>query len=421
MGKVKASKRMWMIMAITAVSLVAVYLLASEIAVECFIQPKLVLVGEEQMVLEAGESQYKEPGYRAKVGGRDYHDKVEIKGSVNTQVPGEYTIVYTLKNGLGNKKTECKRTVMVRDTTPPVVKLNGQDAVIITIGSGYTESGATATDNIDGDISANIRTQGSVDANRAGEYTITYLVNDAAGNEGKAVRKVIVKQRQSHSSTGTVLNPGNGKVVYLTFDDGPSANITSSVLNTLAKYNAKATFFLIGAHLDENANLVQRMVNEGHTVALHSNTHTYGQIYQSSDAFWQDIQTLSSRVESITGQIPNILRFPGGSSNTVSKKYCPGVMSQLVKQSAEKGYVYFDWNGAVGDATNKKMTANEMAQNCFDAMNKNSTPVILLHDAGDKKTTAEALEIILEKGIEQGYVFKGLTQDTPPVHHRTAN
>ncbi len=124
-------------------------------------------------------------------------------------------------------------------------------------------------------------------------------------------------------------------VIYLTFDDGPSSDITPQILDVLDSKNVKATFFVV--HFSEkNAELVKREANSGHTVALHGYTHTYSEVYQSADSCLDNFKKIQEQVYETIGQRPNIIRFPGGSSNTISKKYCPGVMTEVTRKSIRR-------------------------------------------------------------------------------------
>lgn len=110
-------------------------------------------------------------------------------------------------------------------------------------------------------------------------------------------------------------------VIYLTFDDGPSQDITPNVLDILAEKNVKATFFVIH-YSDSNSSLVKREAKDGHTVALHGYTHTYSDVYSSADACLENFRKIQNQVYQTIGTKQNIIRFPGGSSNTISRKYC---------------------------------------------------------------------------------------------------
>ncbi len=212
-------------------------------------------------------------------------------------------------------------------------------------------------------------------------------------------------------------NGNETKTCYLTFDDGPSNN-TEKILDILKENDVKATFFVIGR---SKLDLVKREKEEGHTVALHSYTHEYEQVYTSVNAYFEDLQKISDAVESIIGEKCDIIRFPGGSSNTISANYCKGLMTELTKQVEEKGYTYVDWNSDSGDATGNNVPVDKIMANIRNGGTKASTMVVLMHDTDAKKTTAEALPQIIQFYRDAGYSFAGLTKDTPAVHHGVNN
>ncbi len=211
--------------------------------------------------------------------------------------------------------------------------------------------------------------------------------------------------------------PSGEKVCYLTFDDGPSKN-TPLILDILKNYNAKATFFVINS---ADIGYIQRIHNEGHTVGLHTASHNYAQLYSSTDAYFNDLQLLSDKVESIIGIRPTVMRFPGGSSNKASAKYCAGIMSQLVTLVQEKGYSYFDWNISSGDADSTTPSYTYIRNNVLNnARNKNSI-CVLMHDAAAKTTTVQALPEIIEGLTNMGYRFEALTPEAYGYHHKNLN
>lgn len=209
-----------------------------------------------------------------------------------------------------------------------------------------------------------------------------------------------------------------GGRAYLTFDDGPSDN-TSRILDILDEYGVKATFFVINHKGYDNT--YKRIAEEGHTLALHSWSHDYSAIYSSTDAFWSDISRLSDKVEQLTGIRSNLMRFPGGSSNTVSEKYKVGVMTELTRQAGEKGYRYFDWNVNSGDADKAKASADEIFDNVQNRLGSKRDVIILMHDAASKATTVEALPRIIELLRLCGYSILPLDYDSPTAHQRVAN
>lgn len=141
------------------------------------------------------------------------------------------------------------------------------------------------------------------------EAILIELNNKKKEEEEKAKAK---EKEEEENATG---------VIYLTFDDGPSQDITPNVLDILAEKNVKATFFVIH-YSDSNSSLVKREAKDGHTVALHGYTHTYSDVYSSADACLENFRKIQNQVYQTIGTKPNIIRFPGGSSNTISRKYC---------------------------------------------------------------------------------------------------
>lgn len=184
--------------------------------------------------------------------------------------------------------------------------------------------------------------------------------------------------------------------VYLTFDDGPSAN-TEEILDILKKYNVKATFFVTGMNVPRYDEYYKRIVDEGHSLGIHTYSHEYNNIYASLESFQKDFNKIRDQVYQCTGEEVRLYRFPGGSGNGyVSEKNREKIMAWL----EEEGIRYFDWNVSSGDAEKKNITAEEIAQNCIEGVESCNTAIVLLHDANVKKNTVEALPSIIE-GINQ--------------------
>ena len=217
------------------------------------------------------------------------------------------------------------------------------------------------------------------------------------------------------SSQATV--PSGSKVCYLTFDDGPSKN-TPKILEILKKYNAKATFFVINS---ADIGYVKNIHDAGHTVGLHTATHNYSQIYSSIDAYFKDLQQISDKVESIIGIKPTVMRFPGGSSNQVSARYCKGIMTKLVTLVPQKGYSYFDWNVSSGDADKNTPSYTYIRNNVLNAAKNKNSICVLMHDAAAKTTTVQALPEIIEGLTKMGYTFEALTPESYGYHHKPTN
>lgn len=206
------------------------------------------------------------------------------------------------------------------------------------------------------------------------------------------------------------------KTVYLTFDDGPSSN-TDQILDILKQYDVKATFFVVGKTDEASVRAYQRIVEEGHTLAMHSYSHKYEEIYESKEAFAKDLNSLQEYLYEVTGVWPRIYRFPGGSSNTVSKVD----MQELIQYLTDIGITYFDWNVASGDAVSRTLPVDTIVSNCLTGIEKQKESVILMHDASNKSTTVEALPQIIEAIKEQGDTeILPITDETVPVQHIAA-
>lgn len=206
------------------------------------------------------------------------------------------------------------------------------------------------------------------------------------------------------------------KICFLTFDDGPSKN-TPKILDILDRYNIKATFFVIGRGKTE---YMKDIVDAGHAIGLHSYSHEFSQIYQSETAYFEDLQKLSDLVRETTGVTTTLMRFPGGSSNTASKKYCNGIMTALTKSVEQKGYAYFDWNCDSHDADGATVPASQII-NSIKRESGAQHLTVLMHDAGVKTTTVEALPAVIEYLQQQGYSFQKLNKIVKPYHHSINN
>ena len=227
-----------------------------------------------------------------------------------------------------------------------------------------------------------------------------------------------VKDTETKAEEPAKINPvkSSGKKVYLTFDDGPSSN-TDQILDILKDYDVKATFFVVGKTDERSVKAYQRIVEEGHTLAMHSYSHRYDEIYESKEAFARDLNSLQEYLYETTGVWPRIYRFPGGSSNTVSKVD----MQELIEYLTDIGITYFDWNVASGDAVSRTLPAETIVNNCLSGIEKQKESVILMHDASNKGTTIEALPRIIEAIQEQGDAeLLPITDETVPVQHIAA-
>lgn len=201
------------------------------------------------------------------------------------------------------------------------------------------------------------------------------------------------------------------KYVYLTFDDGPS-DLTPKVLDLLDEYDARATFFVVCNKNEENAKYLSEIVDRGHTLALHSYSHNYSQIYRSVDAFLSDYEKVYNWVYEETGYSPSLFRFPGG-SNKPSSSVGNGIIAEMER----RGFTYYDWNVSSGDGSNLTTTENIIDNICSNIDNVEN-PVVLMHDGTGKDATLKALPAVLKNLSDAGYEFRALTDTSTPVQYR---
>lgn len=419
-------------------------------------------------------SKYKEPGYKATLAGKDITKYIIVAEKINSKKLGNYKVKYISKKGLFKKKVI--RNVYVRDVEKPVITLDGiDDNIYVCPGSEYTPNNYKAIDNYDGDITKNIKINNKIDSitfkvtdksgnfnvltkaikyedkdapkleligdsnitiytgnkydeagykavdncdgdisnnvvvtngvieNTPGSYEIKYEVKDKANNMSEAKRVI------------NVVNKPVGGTIYLTFDDGPNEGTTNVILDVLKEEGVKATFFVTSKGPDY---LIKREYDEGHTVALHTSTHDYSYVYSSPENYFADLEAVHSRVLNITGYDSKIIRFPGGSSNTISRKYYNGIMSYLTKEVQNRGYKYYDWNISSGDAGGAK-TKEEVYSNVVNSLSRKRVNMVLMHDI--KSYTRDAIRDIIRYGKENGYSFSQIDNNTDMVTQRVNN
>ena len=433
--------------------------------------PQIKLTGGSSITVSYKE-EYKEKGYKAYYLNKNITKDVKVKGSVNTEKLGEYKVTYSVKSGMfknkvvrvvkvrditkpklsvnkddvyicpgadfvpekvtaednydgdisdkvktvisknkdlvtysvtdksGNKR-EIKKKIIYKDIEKPNIVLNGAEVVNAYLGEAYNDLGVTVTDNCDGDVQNKVKVSGGVDSNTLGEYTVNYEVSDKDNNTNSISRKIIVKERKG--------------IVYLTFDDGPNSGTTNVILDILKEEGVKATFFVTNKGPDE---LIKREFDEGHTVALHTASHDYSIVYASDESYFNDLSIVQNRVKNITGVESKIVRFPGGSSNTVSRRYSSGIMSRLTTELLNRGYKYYDWNISSGDA-GETTDPNVIFSNVVNNLRQNRENMVLMHDI--KTYTRDALRRIIQWGKNNGYTFEKITMDTEMVTQKVNN
>lgn len=381
-----------------------------EIVYKDVVNPDITLNDGKDITVAVG-TEFVEPGYQAidDCDG-DITKNVEIEGSVNGLEFGEYTLIYRVKDSSGNL-CEVERNVNVADITAPILNLNGEKTIYLKKGEPYIEAGFTANDSVDGELTSNVNISGGVNSEIVGNYSITYQVSDKAGNISTESRYIYVYEKQAEVNE---INPGN-KVVYLTFDDGPGA-YTAQLLDILDKYGVKVTFFVTNQY-PAYQNLIGEAHRRGHTIALHTYSHNYA-IYSSEADYYNDLKLINDICVAQTGVQPGIVRFPGGTSNTISSKYCSGIMTALSQSLSYHGYFYCDWNVSSGDAGGTNSAAG-VASNVINGIKNHDISIVLQHDI--KSYSVNAVEQILAWGLANGYTFLPMTENTPMIHQTPNN
>ncbi|MGE4214038.1 MAG: polysaccharide deacetylase family protein [Anaerotignaceae bacterium] len=212
----------------------------------------------------------------------------------------------------------------------------------------------------------------------------------------------------------SVYNPSE-KTAYLTFDDGPSER-TKEILDVLDEYGVKATFFVIGNKNEEETKLYKEIVDRGHALGMHSQTHMYDKIYVSTESFLEDYNQLFTTIVNETGEKPVLFRFPGGSNNAYMVRN--GTADGIKEEMETRGFTYYDWNVSAEDAKYKFISANDIAWNVLEGARYKNLAVVLMHDSANKQTTVEALPAIIEGLREQGFAIEKLTPDLEPLQFK---
>lgn len=362
--------------------------------------PVIELEGSDEVKI-CPNAKYKEEGFKA----YDAYDG-DLTSKVE-RVEEKDTIKYSVLDSSNNSYTKIRYIKRV-DKESPSLKLKGNTTLYVLLGNEYEDAGYIVSDNCDKDVT--VKVTGKVDTSKEGTYELVYTATDSSNNSVSVKRYVKIRERSTASN--------NTGVIYLTFDDGPSSTSTPKILDILDNKDVKATFFVIN-HDSSLDYLIKRAYDSGHTIALHSYTHNYAKIYSSKENFYADLKLISDKVERITGEKSMIMRFPGGGSNTVSRKYKKGIMAELTKEVVDMGYHYFDWNVSSGDAGGAK-NSDDVYKNVINGLRPNRNNVVLMHDFSNSKTVG-ALEAIIDYGLANGYIFDKIDMTTPMVRHGVNN
>ncbi len=246
------------------------------------------------------------------------------------------------------------------------------------------------------------------------DQTIRYLSTHSAQGKNSLSYDYDLKQNSYKTDKENLADESDIRKVYLTFDDGPSSN-TGKILDILDDYNVKATFFVNGRTDKHSIKMYKRIVNEGHTIGMHSYTHRYNQVYASREAFEKDFFRIRKLIYDTTGVKSVYYRFPGGSSNKVSNTNISDLISFLDKEKV----TYFDWNVMSGDAVSNELKSSQIIENVMSDVIKYKTSVVLMHDAANKDSTVAALPALIQKLQKEGDLLLPIDKDTRLIQHVT--
>ena len=437
-----------------------------------FFVPSIRLKGKSKVILNYKEK-YKEAGFSSSIGFKNISKSVKVSGSVNSNKIGKYSIKYSVKKGIfsikktrtvivkdiegpniklkgGNKYYVCpgskfvdpsydvsdnydkkvtnvkvkkknniytyiafdssnnksvvKREVIYKDVLKPVISFAGGNDLYISSSTKFSPlDGVSVVDNCDKDLIKKVKVVGNVFTDKPGLYELKYIVSDKSSNKSVLKRQVHVTKKDA---------PGT---IYLTFDDGPHEGTTDVILDILKEENVKATFFVTNSGPDD---LIVREYNEGHAIALHTSSHDYKYLYSSSDNYFNDLYSVQDRVYRLINKKVTTIRFPGGSSNTISRKYSPGIMSYLTQEVLKRGFRYYDWNLSSGDA-GEVHTSEDVYNMVVSRLSHDRVNMILMHDI--KTYTRDALRDIIRYAKDNGYTFDIIDDNTEMMMQKVNN
>lgn len=202
------------------------------------------------------------------------------------------------------------------------------------------------------------------------------------------------------------------KIVYLTFDDGPTGKVTEKILDILKEHDIKGTFFVVGKEINQREEVLKRMYEEGHSIGLHTYSHNLKSIYASDENFIKEMHQTSDKINEVLGTEINskIIRFPGGSSGRLSQS--------LLQKLHEENYKIYDWNVSLEDGVNPKLSPTQLIENAKKCSRNTTKRIILAHCNSSNISTYNALPGIIKYYKDQGYTFKPIDQNTEEFYYR---
>lgn len=219
----------------------------------------------------------------------------------------------------------------------------------------------------------------------------------------------VVKAKEKEVVPTAVPEP---KKVYLTFDDGPGVQ-TEKILDILKKNKVKATFFVTGKEDAQAKKIYKRIVQEGHTLGMHSYSHIYDTIYESKKAFRKDFEKIYEYLHDVTGIYPKFYRFPGGSSTQSSEL----PIQTFIDVLEEKQIRYLDWNVISPDVNDPSVSKKQMVSSITEGVAQYATSVVLMYDVADKPMTVKALPSIIKALKAENYELLPAEETMTLIQH----
>ena len=303
------------------------------------------------------------------------------------------------------KEKETMRMRLVKGLS--ALLLTGALALSAGCGAG-TQTGAS-TDAADGGQAAEAGEAEEAPARVLAADDLSNLQLDAPDVPVYDAHTLAERRQEGLAVTLPALTPyREGKVAYLTFDDGPDDKNTPAVLDVLKEAGVKATFYVTGAQAEAHPDVLRRIYAEGHAIGNHSYDHRYEKLYPSVDGFFREMERTDEVIYGILGVRPLILRAPGGRIGHFTAAYAPALQAH--------GYVEHDWNVSSADAAPGHPTAQDFIDNITGETEGEATAhtaIILMHSSEGHEETVKALPEIIRVLREKGYAFGVVTPMTP--------
>lgn len=248
--------------------------------------------------------------------------------------------------------------------------------------------------------------------------TIT-KVSDSGAVQAQEKEVKTTKAPKKASTAEPTIKPTDDtttKKVYLTFDDGPGSQ-TGKILDILKKNHVKATFFVTGKEDASSKKIYQRIVKEGHTLAMHSYSHIQDVIYDSKEAFEKDLKQINRCLYEATGVHTKFYRFPGGSSTQNTSLSIQNFIDVLKKNH----YLYLDWNVISPDINNANATKEQVVTGVMQGVDAYDTAVVLMYDLADKPMTVKALPSIIKQIKAKNYELLPVDESMILIQHNNGN